>query len=593
MKKESQGIMHIYPIESLKLSTDQALLSNDKLSNLSYCFWREIFNTSNVIELLEFSSIFESDKKKSKIVKSFLSSQSIESELEKAILNVTGIGIKNSIYFNSIEIIDYLLYLFSEYYYNKIPFTINGAFEIFTNSSKKITDLAKNTKINPYHYFLEKHFVPVLKEKEPNFVFVNGKPGLSNFSQLFFVKKLFPKASVFITKHSTDEFYSLNKIVEYLKTNVSLFSWIDGIILDDFKYTENLIQKSDKNNDLMNIPNMLLKTSTGIKQTEYRKREKEFSENVVPVPKIVIKISEKITDIRELHSTTLLINNKCYWNACTYCGINNRYLSKTNSSLNKIKEYVAFFDKVNEMNYKLLLLQDEAIPVELVNKIAIEKSAKNNNLAWHFRSRITTDFTDEVICNLTKSNLKGIIWGVESVNKRIIGLMNKYNEFIEPEFIEKLVDKLFENHIHSHFNIMIGFPSETREEIEETLQFVSKIKTKHPDFTFVINIFQLDISSRIFTNKVKYNLATRIPVPKKYYIGNNFNFNRDISLNELFNIKFRFLFDNIPDIRSNVYLLEAHEDLNNLINFINKRVSSQKTPLLQQDKEKLNMKNSD
>ncbi|MCF8296773.1 MAG: radical SAM protein [Saprospiraceae bacterium] len=564
--------MHIYPIKSLKncglfLPNQILEIDNNLLSNLSCYFWKEIFDFNNVKELLEFSSDFDTDVNITENIKSFINSEQMAFELQKHLTNITGIGIENFIYFNSIEIINYLLFQFSEYYYNNFAFTLDNAFDIDANSAKQIIDLAQNEDFNPYYSFLEKHFVPILNDENPEIVFVNGRPGLFNFSQLYFVKKHFPQAYVFLSRHSS-EYYSMNKITNYLKTNELLFSWIDGIILDDFKHTESLVEEAIKNKtDLLNIPNLLIKTEEEIIQTHYQKRERSVSEIRIPDLMLEFDNTKKIKSPFEIFETHLLLNNKCHWSSCSYCGINLKYPCKTNSTLTKTTDYLDLFDEVQSKNYKLFVLQDEAINVRLANEIAIGKTARKNNLAWHYRSKIDINYTDEVIRNLAKSNLKGIYFGLESINERVIGLMNKYNKFIEADFIEKLADKLFENNIHCHFCVIIGFPGETREEMQQTLDFISKIKSKHPKFTFTINIFESDISSPIFTNKEKYNLQSKLPVQEDLYIGNILQFEREIPFDELFEIKIKFLLDNISDINSNI--TEVLENPNSLINYIN------------------------
>ncbi len=559
--------MYIYPISSLKRCNFSAVIDSSNFTKeISCLFWRELLSTENVLDLLEFSSNFEKEESISKAIINFKDASDIVKELKELIKNITGIGIANKIYFESIEIINYLLGLFSEYYYNSFHLSIDGAFDIDVESIEQIVGLAQNSNFNPYHVFLEEHFVPYIKNQAPEIVFVNGRPSLFNFSQLFFIKKIHPQAYVFITNHSS-EYYSLNKITQHLKHNKILFSWIDGIILDDFKHTEELIQKSIKTkDDFLNIPNLLINTAEGIKQTKYAPRKRDFSEIIIPDLAIEFDNLPKIKSPFEVFETKLLINNKCHWSSCSYCGINSKYPTMINTKSDEVSDYISIFNQVKNKNYKLLVLPDEEIAVEIANKIAIEKIKQHNNLAWHYRSKISLDYSSEVISNLAKSNLKGIYFGLESINQRILTLMNKYDSIIEASFIESLVDMLFEKKIHCHFCVIIGFPTETKEEINETLSFINKIKKKHPEFTFTINVFESDIASPIFKNSL-FNLKGQIPVPTNIYIGNKLNFERSISYAELLSIKMDFLEKNLPDFNSNI--TEVIENPNSLIQYTN------------------------
>ena len=568
--------MHIYPIKSLKECAATFIKykkqdSVNRFAELPGKFWKEILNQENVKELLEFSSGFDIEDDLSDNIKNFINSKNIEAELENTINIITNIGIENTKYFNAIENITYLLIQFSEFYYNNITFTLDTAFDIDANSIMQITELAQNSEYNPYHEFLEEYFVPLIKNEKPDIVFINGRPNLFNFSQIYFVKKHFPNTYIFISNHST-EYYSLNKITKYLKTNELLFSWVDGIILDDFKYTEALItQAVNKKTDFTNIPNLMLGTYDGIKQTAYLQRERKLDEIIIPDLLIENDNLPNIKSPLEIFETILLQNNKCHWSGCSYCGINAKYPTKTNSAEYSINEYLDLFDRVEAKGYKLLVLQDEAIPIDVANKLALGKIARNNNIAWHYRSKIDVNYSDEIISNLAKSNLKGIYFGLESINKRVLELMNKYDGFIEPSYIENLADRLFDNGIHCHYCCIIGFPSETRGEINETLNFIAKIKTKHPSFTFTVNVFEPDIASPLFTQKEKYNLSAQIPVQDDLYIGNNLLFERDIPYEELLGLKIKFLLDNISDVNENANITEVMENPNSLINYINSK----------------------
>ena len=568
--------MYLYPIQSLKecakhFNKNIKPFKITELENLPCLFWKEIFKFENVKDVLEFSSGFDIEADLLPNIKDFVNSKNIEQELKKTLDIITRIGVENTAYFNAIELVNYVLMQFSEFYYNNITFTLDAAFDIDANSISQITELAKNTEYNPYHKFLEDFFVPILQKEKPEIVFVNARPSLFNFSQLYFVKKYFPNTYIFISNHST-EYYSLNKITKYLKNNEQLFSWVDGIVLDDFKHTEALILKAvNENIDFSTVPNFMYKTHKGIKQTEYQARERYISEINIPECLLKNNNSKKIKSPLEIFEAVLLQNNKCYWSACSYCGINAKYPTKINSKEYKIQEYLKIFDKVKAKHYKLFVLQDEAIPINLANEIALGKTQRNNDIAWHYRSKIDLNYTDELIVNLAKSNLKGIYFGLESINYRIVRLMNKYETFVEPDYIENLADRLFANGIHCHFCCIIGFPGETREEINETLSFIAKIKTKNPSFTFTINIFEPDIASPLFTKKEKYNLSAQIPVQDNLYIGNNLLFKREIPYEELIDIKIKFLIDNISEINENVNITEVMENNNSLINYINYR----------------------
>lgn len=561
--------MHIFPIKSLKKCG--LVFSSHKaqpMLDLSCLFWKQIFKAEEVIDLLEFSANFDDEEDLTEHIKEFVNADSKKAAIEKIILTITGIGIDNKTYFETIEVINYLLLLYSQYYYNDIPFSIEEALDMDIHSSKVLLEFSQNEEFNPYMEFLKEHLDDNYDKDDTDVIFVNGRPGLFSFTQLYLIKKDNPQASVFLTNHSS-EYFSLNKISDLLEINTTLFSIVDGIILDDFAYTQALVESAiDNEESLENIPNLLLKTAKGIIQTPYKKREKLMSEINIPDLKIDFDGDNRITNPHEIFETKLQINYKCHWGACSYCGINTKYPSMISNDSVGINEYAEFINEVERKNYKLLILQDEAISAQLANELALKKYQHNNNLPWHYRSKIETDYTDEVINNLAKSNLKGIYFGLESINERVLGLMNKYKEPISPLYIEALAQRLFDNNIHCHFCVIIGFPDETKEEVLETLDFIRKIKKRHNALTFTINIFEPDYASPLYTDAEKYNFKSKIPVAEDEYISNNIVIERSIAYEDLMTIKTDFLLENIKD--SNTYITEIVENPNSLINYINK-----------------------
>jgi radical SAM superfamily enzyme YgiQ (UPF0313 family) len=323
----------------------------------------------------------------------------------------------------------------------------------------------------------------------------------------------------------------------------------------------------DNEGSFEDIPNLLFRTGNQIIQTDYQKRVKSVTEIHIPDMPVANDGEKTIKIPHEIFETKLQINNKCHWAACSYCGINTKYPSLVSDTTPEIKDFFSVINQVKNKNYKLLILQDEAISTSIARQIAQEKILQNNNLPWHYRSKIDKGFDDKLISTLADSKLVGIYFGLESINERVVGLMNKYKEIISPRFIEELADKLFAKNIHCHFCAIIGFPSETKEEIQQTLDFIKKIKTKHKAMTFTINIFMPDIASPLYTDTEKYKLEFKIPVPEDEYISNSILINRSIPYSELVEIKTNFILENITD--SNSYITEVTENPNSLINFFN------------------------
>ncbi|MBU4502864.1 MAG: B12-binding domain-containing radical SAM protein [Nanoarchaeota archaeon] len=129
----------------------------------------------------------------------------------------------------------------------------------------------------------------------------------------------------------------------------------------------------------------------------------------------------------------------------------------------------------NKYKFKKLKFNDENFFVnkERVYKIA---DAINDAYEWEAQARIDTiDYMD--YDRLRKSGLYQIQPGIESGNQRILNLIRKQ---LTTEQILNYNRKLAKTGIIATYNFIMGFPSETIEEIKDSVKFVLKLLDENP-----------------------------------------------------------------------------------------------------------------
>ncbi|MBC8548748.1 MAG: radical SAM protein, partial [Candidatus Brocadiales bacterium] len=106
-----------------------------------------------------------------------------------------------------------------------------------------------------------------------------------------------------------------------------------------------------------------------------------------------------------------------------------------------------------------------------------------------------------------------MVFGLESSNKRVLSLMDKG---IETEVTKSIIDNCDEIGIAVHMYVIIGFPSETREEALETLDFVISNEKflKAKGASCLACLFELEKHAPILRDPGKYGL-TKIGHPKQ------------------------------------------------------------------------------
>jgi anaerobic magnesium-protoporphyrin IX monomethyl ester cyclase len=174
-------------------------------------------------------------------------------------------------------------------------------------------------------------------------------------------------------------------------------------------------------------------------------------------------------------ATTILSSRGCPYR-CTFCDAPQtkvRYRSPENfideieqCISQGIHEFYVFDDTFN-------------ISPDRVIKICQELINRNLKINWGFRGRVDA-LTDEVTRYLKEAGCFRIHLGIESAVPRILKLMNKH---IDSEQAVEAVSIAKRHGLQVHGFFMIGFPTETRQEINQTIAFAKKLPLDFVQFS--------------------------------------------------------------------------------------------------------------
>ena len=155
-----------------------------------------------------------------------------------------------------------------------------------------------------------------------------------------------------------------------------------------------------------------------------------------------------------------------------------------------------------------------------IKKLYHELEKRNLNISWNCSSRID-QLDDEFIELLKKSRCNYIDCGPESGSSRIRKLINKdinYKAFITN------IEKLVSHKIGVAVNFMFGFPTETIEDLEQTLEQACKIVDLKADivFCFLSPIKGTEIYEQfehLLINKAQEHLHDFTDTRANYFFG--------------------------------------------------------------------------
>ncbi|MBW2998262.1 radical SAM protein, partial [Candidatus Woesearchaeota archaeon] len=234
--------------------------------------------------------------------------------------------------------------------------------------------------------------------------------------------------------------------------------------------------------------------------TTFLKNEKELLDFVGnKKEEIVEKVSLdfKIFNLNEYFCPSpvlpLKTSTTCFYQKCAYC---------SHYSGCKYEEYDldSIEETIKKSGAKHFFLMDEMIPVPRLLKLA--ELFKRLNVYWTCQLKPIKLMTKDVLKRLYDSGMTQIMWGVESANNRVLKLMNKGTNV---EDVAEVLKNSHEVGIKNIVYIIFGFPTETKEELLETIDFMVK-NSEHIDLVST-SIFGLHSGTPIYKNPEKFGIS--------------------------------------------------------------------------------------
>lgn len=205
----------------------------------------------------------------------------------------------------------------------------------------------------------------------------------------------------------------------------------------------------------------------------------------------------------------------CYWGKCTFCThsfIYDSYYRKENET--RVAEELGQLGK--KYNTKYFTFSDEAISPNAFNRMSksILKQGVEMRALGMLKFESGDKETPELFEDIYKAGFLMLFFGLESANDRILTIIDKgCDQDTERSVLKNSSDAGIWNHLYLFF----GFPTEEREEAEDTIQFTvenSEIGTG-TIHSVGQSIFALEKDSAIYHNPGKFKIDRIIHDPER------------------------------------------------------------------------------
>lgn len=170
-----------------------------------------------------------------------------------------------------------------------------------------------------------------------------------------------------------------------------------------------------------------------------------------------------------LEYNNIITGRGCPFN-CTYCA--SRVIWKNKFRLRSIKNVIdELIDVREKYGYDHFNFRDDTFTITPQRTIDICKELKKLEITWECDTRID-NLSYDILKIMAESGCKIIRIGVESGNERILKMINKN---IDKDKVRQVVRDAKSLGIKVTTYFMVGFPTETRQEIKDSIEFAKEL----------------------------------------------------------------------------------------------------------------------
>ncbi|CAK7046729.1 hypothetical protein [uncultured Tissierella sp.] len=512
-----------FPVDFEKLTNVND--SSYFFKNLNTFFWKEILSVDfirKILKIMDKSEINELSVWEKAVL---YNKKNFENNVLHSLKQLVSFQVTQEELFYALETLTLYCNLLSKYYFNPTFISIQEGIIGIDNSFSKL--LAQVNEDNECKKFLTNFISPYLQDVD--FIWINGTLKYSSLLVIKLLREINSELFVGLKSHDS-EYFSYNKIEDYLQTNNDFFEYIDCIILDSSNKTVELVEENFKNYDKLEyISNIMFKNKNNNKIQKTTPKKIIYSTNdFIRMP--YEPNTEQRFNISKIVNMRIFANKSCYWHKCAFCGINKKYKYQFNDANETFEDAITIINRFYNIGYKYFWFEDEAITKEDLIDFGVQLLNREISILWQARTRFDNFYSATDCQVLYNAGLREIRFGYESGDKDVLVSMNKYPEDFDYDIVEHNIKIFSESGIHVHLPTILGFPTETEEKKNKTINSLLSYNEQY-DTTFNLNRFLLDVSSDAFKYFYRYNIyELNIPCTYNDFLGNfaNYNYSSDM-----------------------------------------------------------------
>ncbi|MBI5893817.1 MAG: B12-binding domain-containing radical SAM protein [Deltaproteobacteria bacterium] len=358
-------------------------------------------------------------------------------------------------------------------------------------SSPLLFQFINDSKENPFHRFiLEKKLIDEIIQRKIRILglsIISPSQVIFSFTLGYLLKQTGLKIHIVIG----GQWVSLYK-KEILKRNDLTAFFDSAIFFEGETPLFRLICELSNGGDLSNIPNLIYKpvpegfnqgTASGFSLSESHSVEKL---NDLPCPDFDgLPLNKYSTTSDGKVSLTFETSRECYWNKCVYC-VDLPHPKQGYRVKNPSLVVRDIKNLLQKYPLKELIISDPAMSPNQMRGISREIIKEDLKIQWWCWTRLDKHWTKDIFELAKKAGCRTIDFGLETASQRLLDFMQKG---INIDIAKRVLNDCYDAGLEIDLQMMLGLPTETKEEALETVTFLVENRKLIKHVTF--NIYYL------------------------------------------------------------------------------------------------------
>ena len=195
-------------------------------------------------------------------------------------------------------------------------------------------------------------------------------------------------------------------------------------------------------------------------------------------------------------------SNKCFY--CDYASVITKNKNMVNNYFNALDHEIDLY-KSDEMKIKTIYIgggTPSFIDIRYIKNIVnkIRKSFDTRDLKEFTIEMNPENVTDEILKEYKEIGVNRISLGIQSVENKILSLVNRQNDFKTAENAVKKIKKHFDNY---NLDFILGLPGETELTVKKNLDFITNLKPPHVSYYIYDNNHESVLNRMLKNKKIK------------------------------------------------------------------------------------------